>query len=204
MNTVPPVRLIRTFVAVELPPTVRTALGTLQEALAAAALPVRLSALTGLHLTLAFTGDLPAARVADLTAAVREGCAGIAPFALQAAGLGMFPYARAPRVVWAGVGGAAAALATLQQLHSGIHRALAATDFPADREFSFTPHLTLARVREGSGAAECARIGPAVQALSLAPAPFPVAVVSIMQSDLRSGGPIYTALDHIPLTGGMA
>ncbi len=204
MNTALPASPIRTFVAVALPPTVRAALGSLQDTLAAAALPLRLSAPASLHLTLAFIGDIPAARVADLTAAVRRGCAGVGPFALQAAGLGMFPHARAPRVVWAGVGGEPAALAALQALHSGIHTALAATDFPADREFHFTPHLTLARVREGIAAAERARIGSAVQELTLAPSPFPVVAVSIMRSDLRPGGSVYTALDHIPLIGGMA
>ncbi|MDQ2805710.1 MAG: RNA 2',3'-cyclic phosphodiesterase [Chloroflexota bacterium] len=204
MNTVPLVRPLRTFVAVELPPTVRVALGTLQAALATAALPLRLAAPASLHLTLAFIGDIPAARLADLTAVVRGGCAGISPFVLWAAGLGMFPHERAPRVVWAGVDGDSAALATLQQLHAAIHTALAAADFPADREFHFAPHLTLARVRDGSVSAECARIGPAVQGLTLAPVPFPVAAVRIMRSDLRPSGPVYTPLDHVSLTGGVA
>ncbi len=200
MTTPAPERPIRAFIAVELPTTVRAALGTRQDELAAASLPVRLAALPGLHLTLAFIGDIPAGRVDDLTAAVRQGCGGIASFQLWAAGLGMFPHARGPRVVWAGVEGTPAALAALQTLHAAIHRALAAAAFPADQEFDFKPHLTLARVRDGIASAERARIAPVVQALTLAPAPFPVAAVSIMRSDLRAGSAVYTQLDTIALS----
>ena len=189
---------VRTFVAIELPAAVRTALAELQTALRATALPLRLTAPEALHLTLAFVGEIPAVRVADLTAAVAGGAQGVGPFVLRAEGVGMFPNARAPRVVWAGVEGDPDALARLTNLRATLVRELAAAGFPADRRFD--PHLTLARVRDGASPADRAAIGAAVQALpSLSAVAFPVPAVSVMRSDLQSGGAVYSRLAEVVL-----
>lgn len=189
---------VRTFVAIELPAPVIEALVAVQRQLAAGQLPLRLSAPAGLHLTLAFIGEIPAARVAALIAAVEAGCAGGTPLALRAEGLGMFPNARAPRVIWAGVQGSPAAMAALTRLRAGIVAALAQAGCPTDRHFD--PHLTLARVRDGTAPADRARIGAAVQALPTFDAhPFAVDKISIMRSDLRPAGAIYSRLAAAPL-----
>src|SRR6476661_7475554 len=65
---------IRTFVAIELPAPVLEALAGVQQGLAR--LPVRLAGPAGLHLTLAFIGEIPAARVPEVVAAVQQGCGG--------------------------------------------------------------------------------------------------------------------------------
>lgn len=190
---------VRTFVALELPPPVIAALVAVQQALAGAQLPLRLPAATSLHLTLAFVGEIPAMRVADLVTAVSQGCVGVAPFRLRAESTGMFPHARAPRVVWVGVQGAPAAMAALTQLRQGIVRALDTAGFPVDRRFD--PHLTVARVPEHTAPADRARVGAAVQALpAFAPVPFPIATVSVMRSDLQSSGAVYSRLAAIVLT----
>ena len=198
MSQNPTAGVVRVFVAIELPPPVITALTAVQQQLAAQGLPLRLAAPAGLHLTLAFIGEIPAGQVPVLVGAVQQGAAGTGPFQLRAEGLGMFPNARAPRVVWAGVEGAPDAMAALTALREGIATQLRAAGFAFDRRFD--PHLTLARVRDGCAPAERARVGAAVQALpGLTPVPFDVTGVSVMRSDLRPGGAVYSRLAHVVL-----
>ena len=149
---------VRVFVAIELPQTVIDALGAVQGQLQATGLPLRYAGAAGLHLTLAFIGEIPAPQVETLTSAVQRGSAGVAAFNILAEGMGMFPNARAPRVVWAGVEGAPAAMAALTQLQQGIVRELVAAHFPVDRRFD--PHLTLARTRDRVSPRSAARSAP--------------------------------------------
>jgi RNA 2',3'-cyclic 3'-phosphodiesterase len=73
--------------------------------------------------------------------------------------------------------------------------------FPPERR-AFTPHLTLARVREGAGHAQIAALGKAVAEARLGDlAHMQVTTVSVMQSDLSRGGAIYTELFRAPLGG---
>jgi 2'-5' RNA ligase len=198
MSQNPTAGVVRVFVAIELPPPVITALTAVQQQLAARALPLRLSAPAGLHLTLAFIGEIPAGQVPALASAVQQGAAGTGPFQLRAEGLGMFPNARAPRVIWAGVEGAPDAMAALTALREGIATQLRGAGFTLDRRFD--PHLTLARVRDRCTPTERAEIGAAVQALpGLAPVPFDVTGVSVMRSDMRPSGAVYSRLAHVVL-----
>jgi 2'-5' RNA ligase len=189
---------VRVFVAVELPEGLRAALEGVQARLAAARLPLRLVRPEGIHLTLAFIGAIPATRVPALTRAIEQAATGLAVFTLRAEGLGMFPNARRPRVVWVGIQGDPAPRARLDALHAALVPALAAAGFTADPRFD--PHLTLARVTDRATAAEVAAIGPTVQGLTLPTGlDFTVAHVSLMQSDLRPGGAVYTRLAAVPL-----
>jgi 2'-5' RNA ligase len=198
MSQNPTAGVVRVFVAIELPPPVITALTAVQQQLAARALPLRLSAPAGLHLTLAFIGEIPAGQVPALAGAVQQGAAGTGPFQLRAEGLGMFPNARAPRVIWAGVEGAPDAMAALTALREGIATQLRGAGFTLDRRFD--PHLTLARVRDRCTPTERTEIGAAVQALpGLAPVPFDVTGVSVMRSDMRPAGAVYSRLAHVVL-----
>src|SRR5207248_5717390 len=122
-------------VAIELPATVIDLLTAIQNDLRAARLAARYPVAAGLHLTLAFVGEIPAAWVPDLIAAVQQGAAGVAPFDLRAEGLGMFPNAHAPRVVWAGVEGDADAMAALTALHHGIVQELTRARMHVARRF---------------------------------------------------------------------
>ena len=189
---------LRVFVAVELPEGTRAALEGVQARLAAARLPLRLVRPEGMHLTLAFIGDIPAARVPALTGAIEQAAAGVPVFTLRAEGLGMFPNARRPRVVWAGVQGDPADRARLDAVHAALIPALAAAGFTADPRFD--PHLTLARVTDRATAAEAAALGTTVQELALPGGlDFTVAHISLMRSDLRPSGAVYTRLAAIPL-----
>ncbi len=66
---------------------------------------------------------------------------------------------------------------------------------------SFTPHLTLGRVRGDSPKGDLATIGRAVlqTAAPQSPGPFLVSSVTLMKSELRPGGSIYTRTGHFEL-----
>ena len=99
---------IRAFIAIDLPPAVKTALEDVAATLAGrvpqgAARWVRPEQM---HLTLRFLGDTPADRLPALYAALDALAAGRVPFTLHLTEVGCFPNTRRPRVVWVGRGGA--------------------------------------------------------------------------------------------------
>lgn len=94
----------------------------------------------GWHVTLAFLGDVPGARVAGLLSALGPVVAGTPPLTLQLAGAGRFGNRR-PRVLWAGVTGDVGTVTTLaDRLAAGARHAGVPVE---DRPYS--PHLTLGR-----------------------------------------------------------
>ena len=55
------------------------------------------------HLTLKFLGNIPSDSVETVKNSLAEACAGIQPFQLHAKGVGFFPNAHSPRVIWTGI-----------------------------------------------------------------------------------------------------
>ncbi|MCC6904913.1 MAG: RNA 2',3'-cyclic phosphodiesterase [Anaerolineae bacterium] len=190
----------RLFVALELPADVQTALGRLRRTLESKspARAVRWVQPSGIHLTLKFLGDVPSGEVSTLAETLRRAAAGHSAFELEAGGLGCFPNRHRPSVLWVGLGGA---LAELNALQSSVEIALADSGFEAE-ERGFSPHLTLART---SRTAPLREIEALAALLDLPAAQKPlvrwrVGAFSLMRSELRREGAIYTALHHIPLS----
>src|SRR5574341_748593 len=108
---------IRSFVAIELPEEVKTALASVQRDLKAQAPPkaVRWTRPESIHLTLQFLGDVAPGQVEAVAAALRGACAGQPPFSFHLKELGVFPNPGRPRVVWIGVVEPSGALLALQK-----------------------------------------------------------------------------------------
>src|SRR5579883_3505547 len=106
---------MRCFVAVDLAPGVRAVLARTQEALRRAAprADVRWTRPEGLHVTLKFLGEVPEARCAEVAAALSGVAAAHRAVGVLARGLGGFPGAARPRVLWAGLARGGAELAAL-------------------------------------------------------------------------------------------
>ena len=97
--------VFRTFIEVELPEPVRGALAELSVRLAQGwpRGAVRWATAEKLHLTLRFLGDTEAEKVGALAAGL-DGLAADQPgFDLRLTSVGVFPNARRPRVIWAGL-----------------------------------------------------------------------------------------------------
>jgi len=188
---------IRTFIAIELPDDVKAALIRLQSSLKSERQPfMRWVHVEGIHLTLKFLGNVAAERVPEIREAMAKACRGIVPFHLELNGLGVFPNLRSPRVVWVGLIGEVGKLAALQ---ASIEQALNPLGFPAENR-PFTAHLTLGRLREGTTREERLRFGELVASTRSEGMPsFEVDTVSLMRSQLRPSGAVYSRLEYIAL-----
>ena len=96
-----------------------------------------------LHLTLKFLGQVDEARLATIAAALEGAVAGAVAFDAAVVGLGAFPTATRPRVIWAGLSEGAPALSGVA---ARVDAALGALGFPPEAR-PFSPHVTLGRVR---------------------------------------------------------
>lgn len=98
------------------------------------------------HVTLAFFGEVPAAQVPRLTAALAPALAAVEVH-LRLAGAGTFPERGDPRVLWVGVDGDAPALAELAAATTDAARS---AGVPVDRR-PYRPHVTVGRWPAATG-----------------------------------------------------
>jgi 2'-5' RNA ligase len=192
---------IRTFLAIELPSTVRDELASITSALAAYRPILKVVAPDAHHLTVRFIGGIPAGRVEELKAGAAEGAAGATVFSLALSRPGTFPErGGVPRVVWVGLQ-QDDGYAALQGLFQAVERELTGRGFPPERR-AYAPHLTIARVRDDAPGDLARRLGDSVRHLaSTRPvcASFEVSHLTVMRSDLGRTGPTYMPLARIPL-----
>ena len=175
-----------------LPDALRERLGREIGRLRDAARDVAWVAEANLHVTLKFIGDVDEARVPGLVAAMRGAASQTAAFDVAVRGLGCFPDAGRPRVIWAGLEGAGG----LAALAARVDAALAALGIPRESR-PFAAHVTLGRVRGP-------RANPALAGALAGRGDFgrlPVTSLSVMRSDLHPGGARYTELARVSLAG---
>lgn len=187
---------IRTFIAVELPTVVQCGLAQLQEQFKRERPPVRWVAPEKVHVTLAFLGEIPPERVEVAGECAARAAADVAPFEIEAIGAGVFPDRRRPRVIWVGMAGE---MEALRLLHTRLEDDLAAHGFPKEGR-PFSPHLTLGRVRRQAIPSEARALGQAVTALTVPSlGRWQVEHITVIRSDLKPEGPVYTPLRVIML-----
>ena len=136
---------LRLFVAIPMPETVRNEIIGVQQELQRLVSrdAVRWTKPEQFHLTLRFLGDVPVERVSALQEAVNAVCRGSSALHLRAQGVGFFPNARSPRVVWAGVNDGEGRLADLQKKIEGAVGPFA--EKPSSEKFA--GHVTIGRVK---------------------------------------------------------
>jgi RNA 2',3'-cyclic 3'-phosphodiesterase len=137
------------FVALEIPVDVRAAVADLIARLKPLCRAARWARPEGLHVTLKFIGHEIADSDTQKLAAARAALANVksnAPVDIQYRGIGFFPDARRPRVIWCGVH----ASENLGLLATDIERVLVRLGIPSEGR-AFVPHLTLARFKTHEG-----------------------------------------------------
>jgi 2'-5' RNA ligase len=189
---------MRLFTAIELGDTVRARAGVLLDTLRRRAevlaprARVSWAAPERMHLTLRFIGEVDDAKAEAIVAVLREPVA-MAPFGVRWAGLGSFPPRGAPRVLWVGV---AAGRENLLRAEEAVSARLERLNVKReDRPYS--PHLTLARVREPAGLAT----SPLFEDLDGALGDTHVEAITLFRSHLSPKGPTYVALEKTRLRG---
>lgn len=180
--------MIRAFVAIDLPPSVKADLGDRMAGVPGA----RWTDPADLHLTLRFIGEVPEDRLEDVHHALDEIRA--APFDLALEGVGLFGQGARSRVLWAGV----AASPPLAHLQAKVESAVVRAGEPAETR-RFTPHVTLARLDRSLHAERLQRF---VEGNGLLRAgPVPVDRFVLYESRPGAGRPHYRPLQDYPLLG---
>ena len=141
-----------------------------------------------LHLTVKFLGEQPESVVSPLGQALDRTMARHAEAPLGLGGIGAFPNFRRARVVWLGV----EPHPRLELLHHDVEEACTAFGFEPEGR-PFRPHLTVARVPDGTGEPVLRALARAARAASFAET-VSVESVDLMASELTSAGPRYRLL----------
>jgi len=188
---------IRSFIAIELPDELKLGLAQLQDRLKAGRQPwVKWADPYGIHLTLKFLGNIEVDRIGAITRAMEAAVQGISPFHLEVKELGAFPNLRRVQVVWVGVSGEVGKLGQLQQR---IESNLVPLGFTAEAR-PFTPHLTLARLRNQASLDERQRLGQLISSTRFEAAySIEVEAINLMRSQLTREGAIYSRVSSIKL-----
>jgi len=188
---------VRCFIAISLPDEVKAGLKQLQAQLKPGGqTSIKWVDPYSVHLTLKFQGSVDGDKIDPITAAMAEAVQGVPPFSLKVEGLGAFPNLRRVQVVWVGVSGEEDKLANLQQR---LESNLAGLGFIPEKR-RFTPHLTLARVRDQVSAGEREALGQIIAETKFEAArSFPVEAVNLMRSQLTREGAIYSQISTAEL-----
>ena len=188
---------VRSFIAVELPEELKQALSRLQDELRQGKPhSVKWVDPYGIHLTLKFLGNIGIDRIGAITGAMEQAVQGIAPFQLEARDPGAFPNLKRVQVIWVGIGGA---IEQIRQLHQRLESHLAPLGFAAEAR-AFTPHLTLARLRNEASPDERQSLGELIAATKFeVPYTIKVAAINLIKSQLTREGAIYSRISTVAL-----
>jgi 2'-5' RNA ligase len=185
----------RTFVAIAIPDPLGVKLQRLQSELSPEVPGCRWTSSLPFHLTLAFLGSVPNRDLNDVFSTVASSAGLFEPFELSLEGVGTFPSATRPRVIWAGLSDPSAT--TLLNLRESVVTAVTRAGYPPDHQ-RFHPHVTLGRIKlEHAGPGDLRDLLARYQSWS--GGTFTVAEVVTFASQLGRGGSIYTALDRAPI-----
>ncbi len=187
---------IRSFIAIELPDELKLELIQLEARLRLGEQPwVKWVDPYSIHLTLKFLGSIATDRTGEITRAMEAAAQGIPPFRLEVKDLGIFPNLRRVQVAWVGIGGEVDKLGQLQQR---IESNLVPLGF-APESRPFTPHLTLARVRDQASLDERQRFGQLIASTKFEAGIIKVDAINLMRSRLTREGAIYSQISSVKL-----
>src|SRR5574341_320500 len=179
---------MRLFIAIEIPDEIKTEMAEVQRRLKGAGADASWTRAEGIHLTLKFLGEVPETEIPGITAALAGAAQGADGFGLEVEGVGTFPNPKRARVAWIGVSGNVEKLARLQ---TAVEDAMAGLGFEREAR-AFTPHLTLGRIKYIHSRDRWLKALDAVKDVRLPG--FDVKAVSLMKSELKPTGAVYTEI----------
>lgn len=191
---------MRSFVAIELPDSLRRSLAETSEELSSKIAPraVRWVRPEGIHLTLKFLGDVDPSKMQDVRGVIQETVPKFSPFSFDVGGLGCFPSSRRPRVIWVGVRESTGEMAAM---YEELERAFTAQGFERERR-PFHPHLTLGRIRRGVSNSVARSVGEKItETGSFSLGKIEVKEICLFRSELKPSGAVYTRLLTAQLEG---
>lgn len=185
---------MRLFIAIEIPDEIKDGLTEAQRGLKrSGTVDASWTRPEGIHLTLKFLGEVPESKVLAIMNGLQHAAEGIGPFRLEVGGVGTFPSPKNARVVWVGLSGD---IEKLSRLQAAVEETISNIGFERD-ERAFTPHLTLGRIKYIRSRDRWLKALDEAKDIRLSG--FDVAAISLMKSDLKPSGAVYTEVGHIDL-----
>ena len=181
---------MRLFTGLDLPAEVVRNLEKLLEELRPTA-RIQWSPPANLHITTKFIGEWPEERLDELKAALAAVPAR-AGIPLHIHKVGFFPNPHSPRVFWCGIEAPG-----LAELAADTDRATAALGIESEKR-AYSPHLTLARIKEKLDLQPLRETIAARASLDFGS--FTAAAFFLYRSQLRPTGSVYTKLAEFPLS----
>lgn len=183
--------VIRTFIAIEIPAAVQNRIAELQDTLGEEGQRISWIKPRNIHLTLKFLGDTPEKQIEAIGSALERTLARSGQFEFAVRGLSAFPNLRRARVLWVGVEKSGDEFARLAK---NINDELIQFGF-AEENRKFTPHLTLGRVKSQLSQTFIT----AFKGIEFVGGKVVAQEVTVMRSDLRPAGAVYTPLKRMAL-----
>ncbi len=177
--------MLRAFIAVEFPERLVPEIEKIESVLNTPG--IRLVEPKQVHITLKFLGDIQEDNVETIASALSQ--VNCKPFEARVNGVGVFPKPAYIKVIWLG------ALGNFDALHDEVERVLAPFEFEKDHRFS--PHATLARVKQLRDKATLFEKLKELEHIDLGM--INVDTITLKKSTLRPEGPIYETLREIKL-----
>jgi 2'-5' RNA ligase len=186
---------VRSFIAIDLPDSVRRRIEELTLELRKSNAHVGWVRIEGIHLTLKFLGNVALDLIEEIKPVLADIAVQTPPIHLEPAGCGAFPSIKSPRVIWVGFRGEIDSLAKFVRR---VEAAMAHFGFkPEDRPFK--PHITLGRVKGRERLEALRQIVFAYRDFTAEP--FDATEVVLYKSDLRPDGARYAPLSKAPFSG---
>jgi 2'-5' RNA ligase len=184
----------RTFIAIDPGKAIRDRVVSLQENLAKTGAKVTWVKHDNLHLTLLFLGEVDQRDLIVVCRVVAEAAQTQTAFPMTIEKVGAFPNVRRPRTLWVGVDVGAPEVCAV---HNAAESPLLKLGCYRREERSYTPHLTLGRVRSERPVPE---LGAALAKYAAWSAgETTVQELLVMGSELTPEGPVYTVLSRAKL-----
>ena len=180
---------MRLFIGLDLPAEVIGNLEGLLQQLRPTA-RIQWSPPANLHITTKFIGEWPEGRLDELKGVLRT-VPSRAALGVHLHQLGFFPNPHSPRIFWCGIDAPG-----LDALAADTDRATATLGIPGEKR-EFSPHLTLARIKEKLNLQPLREKIAAMPSLDFGE--FEARSFFLYQSQLRPAGSVYTKLAEFPL-----
>lgn len=178
---------MRTFIAVDISEEVRQQIDDFVRVVKENALPVKWVPAANLHITVKFLGEVDEGTKGPVMEKVRDISQRYQPFNARLCGIGCFPTARKPRVLWVGMD---EGVDTITKLAADIDESFCELGFQKEKRFH--AHLTIGRIKKPCSVEH-------IMTRALSSAAFCVDSLVVYKSTLTTAGPIYEPLERFHL-----
>lgn len=183
--------MLRLFIALHFPETVKKQLGSLIADLRPRGPGIKWVEPRNIHLTLKFLGDTPQEKVPAIAETLGRTAKDFRAFTAGVRGCGGFPNLSRPRVIWVGLADAQPAI----DMARAIDKDLARLGLEKERR-PLSPHLTLGRIHRPGNFSPLAAY---MQDLKFDAGEVILNTVALVKSTLTPQGPIYENLNLFTL-----